>query len=133
MDYESLRDNTALPLIKKNGREITLTRPGSSSGWAKKFNPVTGTYYWEDADGNSTDTDPATDVHITGYAIGTKLDYKLLAESLIQSTDSAMIVAGLPALAPGDRIVDGGLEYRVVFNQPVKPAEIVLVQKVVMR
>lgn len=133
MDYVGLRDDLALPLIKENGRPVILTRPGSADGWTKRFDPAGGTWYWEDTVGTITANDPATDVETTGYAIGTKLDYKLLSESLIKSTDKALLIAGLPLLVPGDRITDCGIVFVVVMNQPVQPGDTILVQKVVAR
>lgn len=120
MNYQAIADKVAKQLGAK-GKPATIVQPGSAEGWTKKFDPVTGSYYWEDELGNTVTTDPATPTEISCSVLEDRFSITQIEGSLIQQGDRLFLCDAQPEV--GDELHTDGAELKVIRVVPLRPAE----------
>ena len=128
MNYQAVAASAA-EKIRKSGKAATIVRPGSSSGWTKKFNSLTNSWYWENAAGTIVTANPAVSVNIPCYVLETKLQIGHIDNTLVQSDSRFFMCTETPEL--GDQLhVDGAVLTVVPPVVPFRPAEVTLYTEV---
>jgi hypothetical protein len=133
-DYNAIRDEVAIPLIREFGQPVTLYRTEDTTTYTRHYDPTIMEYYWEDDLGNRYDEEPSeTQVEYEGMCIAKSFDLKVIDGTLIQADDLLLIAVEIPRPREGDIFLVNGIEYQHVQNMPSSPAGIDIVQKVQVR
>jgi len=111
--YESLRDNTAAPLIKKYGQQILLRPPVIAS-----IDPVTSTIT------------PGATVDYTGYAIEEEYAQRDVDGTNIKRGDKKLLIAvdiTIPPITPDFKVIMASTVWHVIDCKPTSPGGITIV------
>lgn len=134
-DYDSLRDETVIPLILNYGLPITLTKRGSTATYEKRYDPATKSFIWVDVETDEVFTqEPAeTVVAYQGLAVRTKYRDEAIDGTLVKRGDVRLLAVNIPLPQLGDTIQVGDTVYNVVQTDPVAPGPTVVLYKVQVR
>ncbi|WP_018527493.1 hypothetical protein [Alkalispirochaeta alkalica] len=117
--------------LRENGKAATIVRPGSAGGWEKKFDALTGTWYWEDSEGTIVHDDPAQATKIPCFVLENRFAITHIDGSLVQARDRLFLASGHPV--PGDELHTDGAVLKVVQAIPFRPAEVTIYTEVQAR
>lgn len=117
--------------LESKGKPATIVARGDATGWTRKFNVTTGSYYWEDAEGTVVTTDPATDTETPCNVLETKVSTGLIDGSLVQAQDRMFMCDEQPEI--GNLLRVGGDTLTVVRTAPLQPGDTVIYTEVQCR
>ena len=131
--YESLRDDTAGPLVRRLGTPIALLRKADPEELECEFDPVLGREVCIDPE-TEEEVDPEEEQVYEGYAIVESYEQKLIDEALVKAGDRKLYAVGIPEPKPeSDRIRFGTRVYSVVKSLPVAPGGVAVMYEVQVR
>ena len=130
MNYAALAEKAAAA-IEKNGKAATIVRPGTAEGWTKKFNALTGTWYWENEEEETTTTDPAEATEIDCYVLEDRFAIQHINGTLVKEDDRLFLCTAQPVL--GDTLEVGSDSLTVVRVVPLQPGDTVIYSEVQAR
>jgi len=117
MDYTS-KALKANELIRKYGGEITVTRPGGTSDWARQFDPAQSRYRWYyigstiPAPASPVDTKPTgSDTTILGVGVMVSWSTAAFQAGIVSMGDVKLITQTPTAIKLGDKIALNGNTY----------------------
>ncbi len=130
MNYEAIAVKVAAK-IQKEGKAATIIRPGTEEGWTKKFNALTGTWYWENGSEEIVTEDPATATEIDCYVLEDRFEIRHIDGTLVEVNDRLFLCTEQPVL--GDTLEVGSDELTVVRVVPLQPGDTVIYSEVQAR
>jgi hypothetical protein len=130
VNYSATAKKVAKQLASK-GKPAVIVRPGSPDGWTRKFDALTGEYYWEDSGGNTVTTDPATPTEIGCSVLEDRFSITQIDGSLVQQDDRLFLCNEKPEV--GDELHTDGAELKVIRVVPLRPADVTIYTEVQAR
>lgn len=130
MNYETMAKKVAKQL-KAKGKPAMIVRPGSAEGWIRGFDSLAGEYYWEDSEGNTVTTDPATPTEIPCSVLEDRFSITQIDGSLIQQDDRVFLCSAQPKM--GDELHTDDAVLKVIRAVPLRPAEVTIYTEVQAR
>ena len=136
MNYAALADKAAAA-IEKNGKAATIVRPGTAEGWTKKFNALTGAWYWENEDEETTTIDPATATAIPCFVLEDRFLIKHIDGTLVRATDRLFLCTAQPVLGDQLHVDKVGDNFTTILTVeaaiPLRPGEVTIYTEVQAR
>ncbi|MFP4153956.1 MAG: hypothetical protein ACLFR8_12895 [Alkalispirochaeta sp.] len=130
MNYQAMAKKVAKQL-KAKGKSAMIVRPGSAEGWIQKFDALTGEYYWEDSEGSTVNTDPATPTEIPCSVLENRFLIQHIDGSLVQQDDRLFLSSEQPEV--GDELHTDGAVLKVIRVVPLRPADVTIYTEVQTR
>ncbi|MEX2444500.1 MAG: hypothetical protein WD492_12905 [Alkalispirochaeta sp.] len=130
MNYTAMAKKVAKQLAAK-GKPATIVRPGDAEGWTRGFDALTGEYYWEDGEGNTVTTDPATPTEIPCSVLEDRFSITQIDGSLIRQEDRLFLCTEQPQM--GDELHTDGAVLKVIHAVPLRPASVTIYTEVQAR
>ena len=111
-EQEQLKIDVALPLIKENGKAITLISP-SSEDVGTDYVPGQGF------------TTPSTPSESYGFGVEIEMDTSTMDATLIAKTEKAMMCTEINKPTPKiDKLLVEGIEYNIHHMTELKPGNV---------
>jgi len=124
---------TAQGLIADFGGTITLTRSYDKTLWIESYDPVTGTKTWEYIPTGATQSTEPDDAEYSADGVLVNIEEKFIDNSLVNVSDSELLVIGIPVPAEDDIFLVNGKSYKYVTHGVVNPAGTIMLYKVILR
>lgn len=134
-DYDSLRQDVALPLIQRFGLPISLIRKDSTAVFEKQYDPLTKSFVWVNVQTGEIFTEEHSEVILTynGFAVRTRYRDEAIDGTLVKRGDVRLLVIDIPKPQLGDTIQVEDTVYSVVQADPIAPGATTVIYKVQVR
>jgi hypothetical protein len=124
---------TAKRLLLKFGNPVKLTRAFDESLWDREYDPVTETFIWRNTISGQTQSTEPSDTEYTDNGVLVGISDSLLENSLVNKSDSELLIVDIPEPQVDDVFIVNGKSYKYIAHESINPAGTVLLYKIALR